>query len=218
MKLPLARTKDVVVQELKDEVLIYDLKTNQAFCLNDTAAKVFNACGSSGTATFAELKSRYKFSDDLIHLALETLQENNLLEADYTAPFAGLSRREVIRRVGLASLIALPVISALIAPQAAHAASPFMAGSRSLRQSCHNSTECSSSASHCTNTPFNSSQHICCIGTVSYYDTGETVNSCSGGSCSSATFACQSNAGMFCCSGSASVTCSSSTSCACNCN
>lgn len=215
IKLPLARTKDVVVQDLKTEVLVYDLKTNQAFCLNDTSAKVFNAC--DGLTTFDELKSRYKFSADLIHLALDELSRNNLIESDYESPLAGISRREAIRQVGLASLVSLPVISALIAPQASHAASPSAPGSRSLRQACNTSTECASGAPHCTNTPLNSGQRICCVGSVSYYDTGEVVNSCSGGSCSSANFACQANAGIFCCSGSATASCSGN-SCACRCN
>jgi hypothetical protein len=33
-KLPLARSEDIIVQELGKEVLIYNLTTNKAFCLN----------------------------------------------------------------------------------------------------------------------------------------------------------------------------------------
>ena len=55
-KLPKAKLDNVVVQSLNDETLIYNLTTNQAFCLNETAAKVFNAC--DGKTTFDELKEQ----------------------------------------------------------------------------------------------------------------------------------------------------------------
>ena len=38
---PKTRQNDLVVQELPDEVLIYDLKNNKAYCLNHTAAFVW---------------------------------------------------------------------------------------------------------------------------------------------------------------------------------
>lgn len=76
-KLPKARNENIVVQNLNDEVLIYDTITNQAFCLNETSAKVFNYC--DGQTAFAELKSRYKYTDELIFLALDELKAKNLL-------------------------------------------------------------------------------------------------------------------------------------------
>ena len=39
-KLPHARTKDLVIRELGDETLIYDLANDRAHCLNETAAFV----------------------------------------------------------------------------------------------------------------------------------------------------------------------------------
>ena len=35
--LPTARKNDLVIQELPDELLIYDLSRNKALCLNQTA-------------------------------------------------------------------------------------------------------------------------------------------------------------------------------------
>ena len=106
-KLPLARNTNIVVQHLKDETLIYDLVTHKAYCLNKTSAIVFNACGDG--MSFDDLKRKHKFTDDLIYLALDSLQKDNLIESDQVTHFAGLSRREVIRRVGLASMITLPI-------------------------------------------------------------------------------------------------------------
>lgn len=121
MQLPSARNENILVQELKNEILIYDLLTNKACCLNETSAKVFNACGNA--ETFESLKKNHRFTDDLIHLSLDELKKNNLLKDEYASVFAGMSRREVIRKVGLASMIALPVVSGLVAPVAANATS-----------------------------------------------------------------------------------------------
>lgn len=121
MDLPLARNKDITVQELENETLIYDLTIDKAYCLNETSSIVFSACGSR--KTFEYLKNKYKFTDDLINLALEGLKTNDLLAREYASPFAGMSRRALIRKVGTASMIALPLISVIIAPPAAQATS-----------------------------------------------------------------------------------------------
>ena len=41
---PIARKNGLVVQEVPDEVLVYDLDTNKAHCLNKTAAAVWQSC------------------------------------------------------------------------------------------------------------------------------------------------------------------------------
>jgi len=128
-KLPMARTTDVVVQTLGKEVLIYDLDTNKAYNLNETSAAVFKACdGKTSVSEISFLLSKQLKSpvtEDFVWLALDGLKKENLIEneVEISMPFEGLSRREAIRKVGLASMIALPVISSLIAPTAAHAQS-----------------------------------------------------------------------------------------------
>lgn len=121
MKLPNSRTENIVVQETNNELLIYDLVSNQAFCLNETSAIIFNAC--DGKTSVNELREQTKFSDDLILLALDELQKHNLLIGEKNDYFKGLSRRKIIRKAGLASMIALPLISTLVAPTAATAQS-----------------------------------------------------------------------------------------------
>lgn len=120
MNLPKARTTDIIEQEAGGELMIYDLQTNIAYTLNETLKNVYKACGKQ---TFKELKREHKFSDDLIHFSLAELSASNLIE-DYNANhFAGFSRREVIKKVGLATMVALPVIAGITAPKAAQAAS-----------------------------------------------------------------------------------------------
>jgi hypothetical protein len=54
--LPRARTDGLVVKELTDEVLVYDLKRDKAHCLNLAAAAVWKLC--DGRSTAAEIASR----------------------------------------------------------------------------------------------------------------------------------------------------------------
>jgi hypothetical protein len=121
---PQSRKNDLVVQDLNGEVLIYDLKSNKAFCLNETSALVWQAC--DGTKSVPEIsqtigkKLNEPANEDLVWLALDQLKKENLLEngEDVTPNFGGMSRREVIRKVGIGTMIALPLISSLVAPTA----------------------------------------------------------------------------------------------------
>jgi hypothetical protein len=119
---PVGRKSDLIVQEHDKEILIYDLQTNQAFCLNETSSNIWRAC--DGTRSIAEIANSHG-GEDVVWLALRDLKENRLLEDSTEIPnrFHGMSRREVIKKVGLGTMVALPVIASLIAPTAAHAAS-----------------------------------------------------------------------------------------------
>ena len=126
---PLARNKDLLIQESGDELLIYDLKTNKAYCLNETSAVVWHLCnGKSLISEITENMSKQlktPINDDFVWVALDQLNKDGLFEdkGDLDEQFAGSSRREMIRKVGFASVIALPIISSLVAPRAMMAAS-----------------------------------------------------------------------------------------------
>ncbi len=122
MKLPKIRTENLLEQNLEKETLIYDLAINKALKLNETSTIIYKAC--SENQTFDELKRKHKFTDEIIYFALDELKESNLInDENYVSPFAGISRREVIKKVGLTSIVALPIITGLIAPKAVNAAS-----------------------------------------------------------------------------------------------
>ncbi|MGI8670849.1 MAG: hypothetical protein ACR2J3_13545 [Aridibacter sp.] len=132
---PESRKKDIVVQELEDEVLVYDLLKNKAFCLNKTSAVIWQNCnGERLIEEIAEVSGRKLNADinaEMVWLALEQFKKDSLLE-EYTssdALFNGMSRREVIRKVSIGSLIALPIVSSLVAPMAVHAGSATCMGS-----------------------------------------------------------------------------------------
>jgi hypothetical protein len=121
-KNPKARQNDIVIQTLKDELLIYDLTIHKAYCWNETSALGWNLCdGNNSVSDISRSLSRKlksTISEDLVWLALNELKKDDLLakSQEINDKFDGLSRREVIRRVGLASMIALPVIASLVAP------------------------------------------------------------------------------------------------------
>jgi hypothetical protein len=123
---PIARKSGLVVQEVPDELLVYDLDSNKAHCLNQSAAMVWKSCdGSNSVAEIADLVGKQAgngVTEDFVWLAIDQLNENNLLEKEVPVDMKGLSRREAIKKIGLASMIAVPIIASLVAPQSAMAA------------------------------------------------------------------------------------------------
>ena len=120
--LPQARTNDLVTQELPEEVLVYDLKDHKAHCLNQTAAAVWKHCdGKTSVLEMTALINRdfnQTMDEAAVWQAIGHLSKANLLEAR-VAPPAGiprLGRREAIRRLGLGSAIAVPVVMSILAP------------------------------------------------------------------------------------------------------
>lgn len=126
---PLVRKNNLVIQEFENEVLIYDLKTNKVFGLNQTLSLVWQL--STGDKTISEIagimseKLDSKVGEDFVWLALTQLKKEKLIENDeaISSIFDGTTRREVIKKIGFGSLIALPVISSVIAPAAVQAQS-----------------------------------------------------------------------------------------------
>lgn len=126
---PKSRTADLVMQESKDEILLYDLTINKAFCLNVPSTQIWQLCNGNNSVSdiSKELSQKLKtdISEDFVWLAIVQLKENNLLSngKEIISDSTGLSRREAIRKVGLSTLMALPIITSIIAPTAAHAQS-----------------------------------------------------------------------------------------------
>ena len=146
---PRARRECLVVRQLPDELLVYDLERHEAHCLNRTAALVFHR--ADGQATVRDiavaLRRELKTSDTdrLAWLALDRLDRAHLLDQVPTPPpgLAGPSRRDLLRRAGLAAAL-LPVVSSILAPRAAEAAATCVQGDLGCAQKvdgtpCYNS-------------------------------------------------------------------------------
>ncbi len=126
---PHARSEGLVVRELPGEVLVYDLERHKAICLNRTAAVVWKHCDgrtdAAGIARRVGKELGQTVAEDVVWLALDQLGRDNLLRERAAQPveLAGMSRRELMRRAGIAAAVALPVVSSIVAPTAAQASS-----------------------------------------------------------------------------------------------
>jgi hypothetical protein len=141
MMKPRARTAELIVQELDDEILVYDAGRATAHCLNRTAGLVWR--WSDGKTSVAEMARRLRRTlpletkgPTLVREALRCLQRAHLLEGPM---IPSGSRREALRRLGrLAGAAAiLPVVTTIVAPTAAEAASCVPIG-----QPCTTSPQC----------------------------------------------------------------------------
>lgn len=127
---PVARTNDVYIQPLSNEVVVYDRTSHQAHCLSMTTFKVWeNADGTRSIDQMAELLNKdlnLACGRDVVLLALEDLRKANLLQTATLPEQAPLpSRRDVARKLSVAGLSAslLPFIGSMVAPTPAMARS-----------------------------------------------------------------------------------------------
>ena len=125
---PLARTEDLVVQELQHEVLVYDLRSHKAHCLNKPSALIWGHCdGGTAPADIARLLEQEcgaPVSEDAVWFALNKLSKADLLQDRIILPSerAGLSRRTAVRRLAVGALM-IPAVVSIVAPTAVSAAS-----------------------------------------------------------------------------------------------
>ena len=127
--LPRARQASLVVKDVDDETLVYDLETDKAHCLNSTAARVWKSCDGQTNVDqiAAQLSSENQTTVDtnLVWIALSQLEEFKLLQEPLTKPahVVGVSRRQAVRTLGLAAALAVPMVTSIIVPTASQAQS-----------------------------------------------------------------------------------------------
>jgi len=131
---PVARTESLIVKEVDGETLVYDLKTDKAHCLNNTAARVWQNCDGRNTvsdiATLLGADLGVHVKDEVVWLALDQLTRFKLLKEATPKPalFAGMTRRQMVARLGIAA-VAIPAIVSIVSPTAYAGASCFPPGS-----------------------------------------------------------------------------------------
>lgn len=116
-----------MVQEASGELLVYDTDAHRAHSLNETAAAVWRS--ADGTRSVAEIAAELPPVDvtdpsrgeAVVWLALDQLTENGLMQSSMESRDPEQSRRELIRKVGLLSAAALPLVASLAVPTAAYA-------------------------------------------------------------------------------------------------
>ena len=147
---PRARGKQLTVQAMGDETLLYDEQRHMAFCLNATATAVWRL--ADGARTIAEIAAAagkelgVEIGDDIVRVALHDLWSNGLVAEDEGGPSGNaaeaatqwLSRRKMLARLGIGAAALLPVVASIVAPTAAQAYSGCVdcsvAGPRQLRR------------------------------------------------------------------------------------
>jgi hypothetical protein len=118
---PLARTDELVVEEVADEVLVYDQRNDQAHCLSSDAGTVWRAC--DGKTSVSGLSAKLGMDEATVSRAMDELEQCGLLDSGPKS--AGITRREATARmakVGAAAASA-PLIYSIMAPTPALAAS-----------------------------------------------------------------------------------------------
>ena len=128
---PLARTRDLVTQELPDELMVYDTSNDKVHCLNKTAAAIWRQC--DGRRTVQDVANALSFEtgaasldEKTVWYVLRQLDKRGLLDARLKVPAemsGGMSRREAMRRLAIGAAVATPLIATLVAPTPAQAQS-----------------------------------------------------------------------------------------------
>ena len=121
---PRARTNRLVTRELGDELLVYDLERHKAYCLNQVAMQVFRHC--DGETTIPDMALRIggalglRVDEQTVRLGLVRLEKARLLDSP-VAQILHTSRREMLRTLGRAAAVIVPLVTALTVPTSAQA-------------------------------------------------------------------------------------------------
>ncbi|GBE93536.1 PqqD family protein [Nostoc cycadae] len=135
--IPVARTENLLIQEVGDELIVYDETRDTAHCLSAIAVRVWYLCNGQNTVeTIARLlQEEFEFPPNqkvdwhgLVQLTLAELEQFHLLDAAVTEPLNSpqTSRRQVLKKVSLVGGFAIgslfPAIKSIIVPTPAMAA------------------------------------------------------------------------------------------------
>jgi hypothetical protein len=114
-----------------DELLIYDLDSHRAHCLNSSARELFVRLDGKRSVRelVRDLGDWADVTEDWVWAGLRELARAELLEGTVRQP----SRRSLIK-----AAVALPAVTTILAPTAARAANTC----KKEHQSCQTSSEC----------------------------------------------------------------------------
>jgi hypothetical protein len=131
-----------VTRDLGDELLVYDLERHKAYCLNRVAMQVFRHC--DGETTIPDMALRVgsaigmPVDEQAVRLGLVRLEKAHLVDNPVSLTLRS-SRREMLRTLGRAAVVVVPVVTALTVPTSAQAANT---GCTPRDQPCIGSGEC----------------------------------------------------------------------------
>jgi hypothetical protein len=122
---------------------VYDPERHVAHCLNSTAAAVWLHCDGrediAGIAASLSRQNSASVDEAIVSSAVAKLEKAHLLEERDVGNSSRVTRRDVIRKMGIAAAIAMPVITSIVVPTPAQAASCL-----------HNNSPCATNAMCCS--------------------------------------------------------------------
>ncbi|HLA10004.1 MAG TPA: PqqD family protein [Pyrinomonadaceae bacterium] len=129
-KFPQVRKERLITRQVGEELLIYDQERDKAYCLNQSASRIWAHC--DGKTPIREISRAVTYElnvpvdERAVWFALSQFSKDRLLEENIVVPTnvrAGMNRRELARTLGVAAMVAIPVVASIVAPTASQAAS-----------------------------------------------------------------------------------------------
>ena len=124
---PLARTSGLVVRDVDadGETLVFDTLTQDAYCLDAAVAAVWSRCDGQTSVEDLAAVLGPDAHPKMVWVALEQLRSMGLIVPETLGAneFHGLSRREMLKRIGVGAALAAPLIFAVKVPAVAAASS-----------------------------------------------------------------------------------------------
>jgi Coenzyme PQQ synthesis protein D (PqqD) len=143
---PDARQEWLLLEELGDELVVYDVQRHRAHQLNRTAALVWRSC--DGHKTVAELRKILQTQLDpaideaIVWQALDKLHKARLLREPVPRPAgtSSMTRRQALRKLGRTAALALlvPAVTSITAPAPLRAAHTFVCNDEPCINACKN--------------------------------------------------------------------------------
>jgi hypothetical protein len=132
-----ARTQDLIVQEMGEETLVFDRRTDVAHCLSPVASLIWSLCNGTTdhpALTAAVAATGVDDAEAVVDAALLDLADKDLLQD-------GVSRRVAMKKMAKygAGALAVPLVVSVMAPAAAMATSP---GTQAAGTVCTNNNQC----------------------------------------------------------------------------
>jgi hypothetical protein len=197
---PTARTAELLVEELGEELLIYDQRSDRVHCLSSAVCSVWRAC--DGETSVEQLASALNMESELVERALGELEGCDLLDADV----AGLTRREATTRLARmgAAAAAAPLIYSIAAPTPALAVTAcgtgrlgclgFTSSKGALCPTSGGACKTNASCACCYTSPNQCSGQswAACIDACGSCNSAYVVSKCPDAPCPSAKYGCQS--------------------------
>jgi hypothetical protein len=124
---PKARSQGLKIEEMDDELLVYDLERNRAHSLNAGATVVWRLCNGERTVEAINIAAAEALGVEpdmtMVQEALRHLDRAGLLQ---TGDADAGERRKLLRKLGWAAIV--PFVATIAMPSSAYADTPGPAG------------------------------------------------------------------------------------------